>query len=207
MIRTQDIMEMNQVSRMLAAGLAQNPDHSQLPLEVIQALESAKDQMDNIPEVIADLNMAAERFLTLSDALGRMNELARLAGNIEDEASVELRAELEEEFIGLAKVVAAEAGRVNYQGPHLSLRNQAEANSAQRILQYMDPVLDNMKHELEGQRGIISEVISETINFLGIIAQCYPKVAGLDHLNTLLEQVKGFNKNNESFYKPSNSIH
>ena len=186
MMTAQDIHEMNDVSNLLASGLSLNAENTTgLPLEVAQALAEARDQMASLPEVIDNLNLAFERFNTVSSALNRMIGLAEEAsGDLSDEA----RQDLNEEFVTLAKILAADAGRQYYAGPRLNLLNQGEALSAARIIRYMNPVIDNMNRDLMEQRDLIHEVLGETINFLGVVAQCYPDSAGAARLGKLISE-------------------
>lgn len=184
MMTAKDIREMNDVSALLADGLTLgNENMTGLPLEVSQALAEAREQMAGLPEVIENLNLAFERFDTVSSAVSRMIELAdRASGDLGDEA----RTGLNEEFASLAKILAADAGRRYYAGPRLNLMTQGDALSAARIIRYMNPVIDNMGRELSGQRDLIHEVLGETINFLGVITQCYPDSAGAARLGRLI---------------------
>ncbi|MDR2947145.1 MAG: hypothetical protein LBV79_10435 [Candidatus Adiutrix sp.] len=185
MMTAQDIREMNDLSVLLASGLTMNSETAGLPLEVSQALAEAREQMAGLPEVIENLNLAFERFHTVSSALGRMIELAdQASGDMDAEA----REPLNQEFVNLAKILAADAGRQYYAGPRLNLLNQGEALSAARIIRYMNPVIDNMGQELTGQRDLIHEVLGETINFLGVVTQCYPDSIGAVRLGELISQ-------------------
>ena len=186
MMTAQDIREMNDVSNLLASGLSLDSENMLgLPLEVAQALAEAREQMAGLPEVIDNLNLAFERFNTVSSALRRMIELAdEASGDMADEA----RPALNDEFVTLAKILAADAGRQYYTGPRLNLLNQGEALSAARIIRYLGPVIDNMGQELIGQRDLIHEVLGETINFLGVVTQCYPDSAGAVRLGRLISE-------------------
>ncbi len=188
MMNARDIYELNSLSNLLAGGLAAAPETaSGVPLEVIQALGEARDQMAHLPEVIDHLGQAFERFHTVSSALTRMIALAdRASGDVEPE----VRETLNEEFIGLARIVAADAGRHHYAGPALNLRNQGEALSAARIIRYMNPVIDTMNRELAEQKELIEEAISETINFLALVTECYPDSEGAASLGHLLSQAR-----------------
>jgi len=186
---TQDIQALNLVTDLLANGLAQGPETvSGVPLEVAQALTEAREQMTGLPEVIENLNLSFERFNTISAAITRMIGLADQASGADlDERG---REELNEEFASLARILAADAGRSYYAGPRLNLLNQGEAQSAAKIIRYMTPVIENMGHELAEQKNIIHEVISETINFLGVITQCYPDSEGVEPLNRLIAEAR-----------------
>lgn len=183
-----DIQELNAISNLLAGGLATAPETvSGVPLEVIQALTEARDQMSSLPEVIGHLNQAFEKFNTVSAALTRMLELAdRTSGTIPEFD----REMCNEEFIGLAAIVAADAGRHYYAGPRLNLTNEGEAQSAARILRYLSPVIETMSRELMEQKDLIHEAVAETIKFLGIITECYPESAGAAHLGRLLHEAR-----------------
>ncbi len=183
-----DIQELNALSHLLAGGLATAPETvSGVPLEVIQALAEARDQMTSLPEVIDHLSQAFVRFNTVSAALARMVELADRTSGATSESD---RETCNEEFIGLAKIVAADAGRHYYTGPSLNLKNEGEARSAARILRYLGPVIETMRRELMEQKDLVHEVIAETIKFLGIITECYPESAGAAHLGQLLNEAR-----------------
>lgn len=174
---------MNNVSSLLASGLSENM--AGVPLEVSLALAEAREQMVSLPEVIGNLNLAFERFNTVSEALRRMIELAEQAsGDLGDQE----RQILNDEFINLSKIVAADAGRQYYTGPRLNLLSQGEALSAVRIIGYMKPVINTMNQELTEQRDLIHEVLSETISFIGVVAKCYPDSDTATHLGTLIGQ-------------------
>ncbi len=187
MMTAQDIREMNDLSALLASGLSLDSENmTGLPLEVAQALAEAREQMAGLPEVIENLHLSFERFHTVSSALHRMIELADEASG--EHLADEDRRNLNQEFANLAKILAADAGRQYYAGPRLNLLNQGEALSAARIIRYMNPVIDNMGRELSGQRDLINEVLGETINFLGVITQCYPDSVGAARLGDLISQ-------------------
>ena len=193
---TTDIREMNTVTNILAGGLADGPQTLLgIPQEVALALAEARDQMNSLPGVIENLNLSFERFHTVSTALHRMIELADLAsaeGLNDDERGL-----YNDEFVILAKIVAADAGRQYYSGPRLNLLNQGEAQSAAKIISYMNPVIETMGHELTEQKDLIHEVITETLNFLNVIIQCYPESEGVGRLSGLINQVS-----RQSQYQP-----
>ena len=190
MLTANDIHELNTAAAILAGGLdlGQNAVRD-IPLEVVQALIEARRQMENLPEVIDNLNLSFERFNTVSSALWRMMELAELAAT--PNISAETRRSLNEEFASLAAVVAADAGRNYYSGPRLNLLDQGEAQSALKIVGYLAPVMNNTAQELVEQKNLIYEAINETINFLGVISQCYPEAKGVkDFSRTITEARK-----------------
>ena len=195
-----DISELNTVTGILSNGLVMVTETvSGVPLEVSQALTQAREQMRELPGVIENLNAAFVSYNTVSAALTRMMELADQASG--DTVSEEDQAMMNGEFVNLAKIVAADAGRQYYSGPRLNLTSQGEAQSAARILAYMKPVMANTGQELAEQRGLIYEVISETINFLGLVANCYPEAEGTSSLQTLVSEAcrdSSFTLNTES---------
>lgn len=186
-----DISELNALSGFLADGLILGP--GSLPgaaPEVLLALSEARDQMKSLPEVIADLNRALDSYLTVSTALGRMIELAdQAAGAGLDDHS---RAALNGEFVNLAKIVAADAGRLNYAGPVLNLLTQVQAQSAARIIRYMEPVIAETGRGLEEQKALIEEVIAETVKFLEVVIDCYPQSQGALALAALVDEALDF---------------
>lgn len=190
MLKAHDIFELNQVSSILAGGLIHGAGTVLgVPVEVAQALSEARDQMQSLPGVIENLNASFERFLTVSTALKRIIELADTAsGEVEEEE----RLTMEEEFVNLAKIVAADAGRQYYAGPRLSLKSQGHAQSASKIIRYMEPVMENVEKELTDQKELIYEVVSETIGFLGVIAECYPDSEGAGALGELINTARRY---------------
>ena len=190
MLQAHDIVELQAVTGMLAGGLAKGAETVLgVPLEVALTLSEAREQMRSLPGVIDNLNESFTRFLTVSTALKRMIELA-------DEASAEIpeeaRENMENEFVNLAKIVAADAGRQYYQGPQLSLRTQGHAWSAAKIIRYMEPVMANVERDLNEQKELIYEVVGETINFLNVVTECYPEAEGSGRLNQLINNASQF---------------
>lgn len=203
---TQDIQALNLVTDILASGLAQGPETiSGLPLEVAQALAEARDQMTGLPEVIENLNLSFERFNTVSAAITRLIGLADQASGTD--LGERSREELNEEFAYLARILAADAGRSYYDGPRLNLLNEGEAQSAAKIIRYMTPVIETMGQELAEQKNIIHEVISETINFLGVIAQCYPDSEGVETLNSLIAEARKHSRPGPPASNPAGMLH
>ncbi|MDR1921172.1 MAG: hypothetical protein LBS31_05435 [Candidatus Adiutrix sp.] len=187
-----NISELNAVTDILAAGLARGSETVLgVPLEVAEALASAQEQMLGLPEVIAELTAARERFVAVSAAVKRMIELADESAALAADDGLSRQA-LEEEFINLAKVIAADAGRQYYAGPNLSVRNKEQALSAARIIRYMEPVIEAMAHDLTEQRDLIHEVIAETVYFLGVVAQCYPDAEGSGRLGGLINEAQKY---------------
>lgn len=206
MMTPQDIQALNLVTDLLASGLAQGPETvSGVPLEVSQALTEAREQMSSLPEVIENLNLSFERFNTISAAITRMIRLADQASCADlDEPA---RGELNEEFAALAHILAADAGRRYYAGPRLNLLNEGEAKSAAKIIRYMTPVIENMGQELAEQKNIIHEVISETINFLGVITQCYPESEGVESLSKLIAEARKHCRPEQEISIPAGRLH
>ncbi|MDR2142524.1 MAG: hypothetical protein LBR11_12220 [Deltaproteobacteria bacterium] len=185
-----DFQSINHLAGLLASGLAAAPPEG-IPPDVAEALVAAKKQVEDLPQVIEDLNLAFTRYLTLSKTIKRMQYLAKdsasLGEGIEED---EFRQEMEMEFTSLARVVAAEAGLRYFQGSGLSVLSAKSALTAAQVLAYLDPVMDNLNHEIRGQKSLILEAISETINFMGIVAQSYPEAKGVEALRQTLGQVK-----------------
>ncbi len=183
-----ELSELNAVSAILAGGLSQDIEAVLgVPLEVAQALAEAREQMANLPEVIASLNKSLESYYTVSTALYRMIELADLA--LGADMSDEARRPLNDEFVSLAKVVAADAGRQYYAGPSLNLLSQAQAASTARIIRYMEPVIENTGREISAQKELIHEVVAETLSFLRVVTDCYPDSEGVGALRALIDTV------------------
>jgi ABC-type transporter Mla subunit MlaD len=186
-----EIKELTTLTNILAVGLAAVPEEPlTLPLEVSQALAEAREQMNNLPEVIMNLNQATERFQSVAAALTGMMDLADRATDeaLDDDS----RRKLEAEFIDLSKVVAADAGRHHYQGPALSLLSRGQALSAAKIVRYLAPVIETLEKELNEQTSLIQEVIGETISFLNTVTQCYPEADA--NLNLLAEATRPYGR-------------
>jgi hypothetical protein len=145
--------------------------------------------MEGLPIVIGDLNLAFQRYLTLSKALTRMMALAEESARLTDGPGVsKYRKELDAEFTRLASVVAMEAGHRYFQGPSLTVSDGPGAATAAKVLSYLKPVLDNLAHELTGQKSLILEAIGETMNFMGVIARCYPDAEGVEAIKETLDK-------------------
>lgn len=206
MMSSHDIQVLNLVTDLLASGLAQGPDTvSGVPLEVAQALAEAREQMNSLPEVIENLNLSFERFNTVSAAIRRMISLADQAAGPPTDA--ETRAELNEEFAALAQILAADAGRRYYAGPRLNLLNEAEAQSAAKIVRYLSPVIETMGQELAEQKALIQEAIGETINFLGVVTQCYPESEGVEALGRLVTEARKHCRPTKAISNPVGLLH
>ena len=190
MLSSHDIYELRQVTGLLAGGLDQGAETVLgVPLEVAATLAEAREQMRSLPQVIDNLNESFQRFMTVSAALTRMTELADAAS---PQVSEERRAELNEEFVNLAKIVAADAGRRYYLGPCLSLKTQGDAWGAAKVIRYMDPVMATVEKELNEQKELIYEVVAETVNFLNEVAECYPESEGADQLSRLISDASQY---------------
>jgi hypothetical protein len=190
MLKINHLEKIEQITGLLATTLASTV-YDDMPPDVATALLAAKKQMESLPEVIEDLNLAFNRYLKLNSAISRMTALANESSNLGDgEENAELRLTLEEEFISLAKVVAMEAGHRYFNGPSLSVANKVSAIAASTVLSYLKPVMENLDHEIRGQKSLIIEAIAETMNFMGVIIECYPQASGLDKIRQTLERVK-----------------
>ncbi|MDR1037134.1 MAG: hypothetical protein LBT40_11365 [Deltaproteobacteria bacterium] len=188
MIVTDDFDSMFDISALLA-GVLDFPGAAGMPPDVVDAVRAAKKQMEDLPSLISDLNLAWDRYTVLSRTLGRMAELAVVGGREEDIPD-EARRLMDEEFGELARVVAAEAGQVNFPGTSLSLATRHSAVAAAKVLSYLAPVVENLDHDLKGQKTLLLEAIAETITFMGIIAMCYPDAEGIEPLKRTLEKVR-----------------
>ncbi|MDR1606872.1 MAG: hypothetical protein LBT38_00460 [Deltaproteobacteria bacterium] len=190
MTTLKDFQDINALTGLLASGLAAAP-HDGMPDDVAEALLAAKKQIEDLPQVIDDLNLAFNRYLTLSRTIKRMQALARESRELgEGSEEDEYRQELETEFAALAKIVAAEAGIKFFQGSGLSVTTSKSAQAASLVLAYLDPVMDNLDHEIRGQKSLILEAITETINFMGIVAYSYPEAKGVSAIKETLDKVK-----------------
>ncbi|MDR2349229.1 MAG: hypothetical protein LBF41_01215, partial [Deltaproteobacteria bacterium] len=157
--------------------------------DVLEAVRAAKKQMEGLPQIIDDLNLAYARYLNLSRAISRMSELALSAGN-DPLISPDERTAMDEEFGELARVIAREAGQVHFAGTSLSLALPGTAKAAHQVLSYLLPVVEALDGEIKGQKSMVAEAIAETVNFMGVVARCYPKVAGIEPLKRTLERIK-----------------
>ncbi|MEW6263491.1 MAG: hypothetical protein AB1641_10490 [Thermodesulfobacteriota bacterium] len=165
-----------------------------LPAEIAEALEMARGQMRDLPAVIADLEAARRSFADLDQALGRMITLARESA-LSPEDDQDGRDAREIEFIRLAQMVARTAGRRYYAGPELSVKTRPQAEAALRILKHLEPVRAGQAVRIEEQTTLLERAISETINFLEIIAETYPEAASLALLPDLLRRVEWVRRN------------
>lgn len=185
MLNTHEISHMKNLSGLLAGGLALGAHTvAGVPPEVAEMLEAARDQMRHLPEVIDNLNRAMANFATVSGALGRMIELAGEAGR---EITPAEREALQSEFVDMAKVVAADAGRLVYGGPSINLRTVGDALAAKKILGYLVPVMENTRQEMLEQKGLIEEAIAETMGFLREVAEGYPQARGAAALRDVID--------------------
>jgi Asp-tRNA(Asn)/Glu-tRNA(Gln) amidotransferase A subunit family amidase len=190
MLKIRELDEMNQLTGLLAKTLAL-PVGQQMPPDVATALRAAQKQMEGLPEVIEDLNLAFNRYLTLNKALTRMLALAEESAAAGEAAADDARrADFEEEFVNLARIVAQEAGHRYFQGPGLTVSHRLGAVASVKVLSYLKPVLENLAHELNGQKFLIIEAITETMNFMGVIARCYPEAEGVEAIRETLGRVK-----------------
>ncbi|MDR1085750.1 MAG: hypothetical protein LBP22_13090 [Deltaproteobacteria bacterium] len=190
MTTLKEFQEINQLTGLLASGLAETPQED-MPKDVAEALLAAKKQMEDLPQVLEDLNLAFSRYMTLNHTIRRMGLLARESAAMDQGPEEDqFRLEMEEEFVALAKIVAAEAGQRYFQGTGLSILNSQSAQAAVRVLSYLEPVLKNFDHEIRGQKSLILEAISETINFMGIVARSYPQAKGVEAIKQTLGRVK-----------------
>jgi hypothetical protein len=181
---------MNQITGLLAQTLS-GAISEDIPLDIAVTIEAAKKQMESLPEVIEDLNLAFNRYLTLNDAISRMAVLANQSANMIDGPQVlGKRHKMEEEFHSLARVVAQEAGHQHFENSSLSILNTGSAMLAATVLSYLHPVLEKLEHELRGQKELIIEAIEETMNFLGIVAMSYPETDGIANIRETLSKVK-----------------
>ena len=190
MLRIRELDEMTHLTGLLAKTLAM-PAISQMPPDVALAWQAAQRQMEGLPEIIGDLNLAVARYLTLNRALTRMMALAEESAKLVDGPGVgAYRKELDQEFANLARVVAREAGHRYFQGPSLTVADGGGAAAAAKVLSYLRPVLENLASELSGQKSLILEAIAETMNFMGVIARCYPNAEGVESIKKTLAKVR-----------------
>jgi hypothetical protein len=190
MLKLREFEEINEITGLLAQSLAA-PVGREIPEDVAATIAAARKQMEDLPEVIEELNLAFGRYLTLNESLTRMASLAEeSASMIDGPHTLAVRQTREEEFDNLARVVAQEAGHPYFSGGSLNILDVNSAVSAAKILSYLNPVLDSLNHELRGQKELILEAIAETMNFLGIVAMSYPDVEGVAKLRETLNKVK-----------------
>jgi hypothetical protein len=190
MLKIKEFQEINHLTGILDNSLNMTLP-GDIPKDVIEAIVAAKKQMEELPQVVEDLNQAFNRYLTLNKTLSRMSQLAREAA-LKDEgpAELEVRKKMESEFAGLAKVVASEAGQHYFPGSSLSILTKNKAKASAKVLSFLDPVLENLDHELKGQKNLIIEAIAETMNFLVIITVCYPHTEGIENIKTVLDKIR-----------------
>ncbi|MDR1111350.1 MAG: hypothetical protein LBP92_11835 [Deltaproteobacteria bacterium] len=190
MLKIREFDEMSEITGLLAQSLA-GPVGGDIPQDVAVTIRAAKKQMEGLPEVIEDLNLAFSRYLTLNESLGRMWVLASESSHMVDGPQVlAVRQDMEEEFQALARVVAAEAGHKRFQGSSLTIMDAGSALTAASILSCLKPVMEKLDHELRGQKELIMEAIAETMNFLGIVAMSYPEADGVAGIRETLSRVK-----------------
>jgi hypothetical protein len=180
--------EMNNITSLLASVL-NFPAAKGMPEDVTEAVRAARKQMEDLPQVIADLNTAYQRYSVLSRTITRMMELSEKGARNDAMLSADDRESLNGEFASLADVVAREAGQTNFPGTSLSLLTEASSKAAAKVLSYLAPVLENLDYEIKGQKTLIIEAIVETTNFMGIIAMCYPDAKGVEELKKTLEKI------------------
>ncbi|MDR3134708.1 MAG: hypothetical protein LBU69_01285 [Deltaproteobacteria bacterium] len=189
MLKIREFEEMNQITGLLAQTLS-GTVAKDMPQDIAIAIMAAKKQLEGLPEVIEDLNLAFNRYLTLNAAISRMTDLARHSANLIDGPQVlPIRQEMEEEFHSLARVVAQEAGHQRFGNSSLSIINTASAILSVTILTYLKPVLEKLDHELRGQKELIIEALEETMNFLGIVAMSYPDAENFAPIRETLNKV------------------
>jgi hypothetical protein len=185
MLKISNFEDLKDISQILTSVLEIPAD---MPSEVTEAVRAAKKQLEGLPFIIADLNLAYERFRVLAATLGRMSDLAR-ASEKETMIASE-REDFNAEFRNLAKVIANEAGQKHFQGTSLTLESPSGAKAARKVLSYLDPVIKNLGEDLKGQKSLIIEALAETLNFMGIITRCYPGVPGIEALKNTLEKIQ-----------------
>ncbi|MDR1164539.1 MAG: hypothetical protein LBO66_01465 [Deltaproteobacteria bacterium] len=190
MLKIKEFEEIYDISHLLSSVL-NFPRRADIPPDVTEAIRAAKKQMEDLPAVLEDLNAAFDRYLVLKETLSRMSELAAAAATDESDAmAAEERFALDAEFGQLARVIALEAGQAHFQGTSLSLLSPQLAKAAAKVLSYLKPVLENLDHDLRGQKTLVIDALAETINFMGVVARCYPELPGVDSILSALEKVK-----------------
>jgi hypothetical protein len=190
MLKIREFEEINEITGLLAQTLAETISKD-IPPDIAVTIQAAKKQMESLPEVIEDLNLAFTRYMTLNEAINRMSDLASHSANLVDGPNVlPFRKSMEEEFHSLARVVAKEAGHQHFENSSLSILDSGSALLAVTILSYLKPVLEKLDHELRGQKEMIIEAIEETMNFLGIVALSYPDTEGIDCIRETLGKVR-----------------
>jgi hypothetical protein len=181
------IEKLNRVSSIISQGLSKEP-FEQMPPEVAETLTRAQAYMENIPEALADLAAARERYDILNRSIDRLLGLARKASEETDTDSAR-NINREKEFVELARIVAQEAGREKYNGPELSVATPAHAKGALRVLNKLIPVKETLGQELSDQERLIFQAVEETLTFLEAVAQSYPEAAILSGIPDLLQRV------------------
>ena len=187
MIQTPDLDRLHQASTILHTRLPR-PDFSELPEEIARALETAQSQMGLIPEAIRDLQAARRTYDLLDRTIDRLLELARRSADLPADNTRD-RERLEEEFVQSARIVAQAAGRLNYQGPRLSVRTKPLAKAAQTALGHLRPVKDALGEQLQEQESLILTAVSETLNLIEAASLAYPGADSLSETKDLLRRV------------------
>jgi Asp-tRNA(Asn)/Glu-tRNA(Gln) amidotransferase A subunit family amidase len=187
MLKINEFDEILDISSRIASVL-DFPGYEGMPPDVTEAVRAAKKQMEDLPSIIDDINLAYARYSVLERTINRMTELAFLAGK--EELSDGERAAMDAEFGELAHVIAREAGQAYFAGTSLSLALPAKAKAAHRVLSYLTPVVEALDHEIKGQKSMVIEALAETINFVSIVARCYPEAKGVEKLKKTLERIK-----------------
>jgi Asp-tRNA(Asn)/Glu-tRNA(Gln) amidotransferase A subunit family amidase len=188
MLKIDEFEEILDISSRIASVL-DFPGYEGMPPDVTEAVRAAKKQMEDLPSLIEDINLAYNRYATLSRTLNRMTELAFVASKDNGPSDKE-REIMDGEFGELAHVIAREAGQTHFPGTSLSLERPGTAKAAYRVLSYLAPVVEALDHEIKGQKSMVIEALAETINFVSIVARCYPEAKGVEKLRGTLERIK-----------------
>ncbi|MBU2552329.1 MAG: hypothetical protein KKB20_28210 [Proteobacteria bacterium] len=188
MLQLADERTLHAISELLAQGLPQ-ADPVEIPADVAQTIERAREQMRNIPDCLIDLRAARQEFDTVRGAIQGLLELARRAAALpEDDQGG--RDACQAEFVKLARVLAGTAGRRGYDQPQLSLIGKPQAKAAATALRYMVPVIEAEAERLAEQEALIHQVVEETVAFLEIVAVSYSDADSLSAIPDLLQHAK-----------------
>lgn len=163
----QDLARYETVAKFLAAELSGFSLGAE-PLDVAETIELLTEEMEDMPEVIADCRQAVEAFSELESVLDRMFSLADRAVELNDSDPRALAA-LDEEFAAYGHLIARLAGDSRFAGTVLSLATSAEAKVTRVILGYLAGARRDFREKLDDQRRRINCAMDEALVMLARI--------------------------------------
>lgn len=192
MIQTPPLDQLASVTTLLGFGIPV-PRGDEVPAEVVNTLREARGHMQNIPACIRDLEAALQEFRVLDEVIDRLIDLAFEASRFPEDAPA-VATSRQDEFVRLSRLLAARAGRLNYDRPILSLESPAQAGAAHQALKHLLPVKAALGNGLREQTEAILTAVDETVSFLKIVAETYPDARSLSGLTELIDSVRCFRK-------------